>query len=229
MYRRTLKSVIVLVMAIVFCGVGLKGCEKSTQAAESAKPKAPEGYVLVEEDVLLQFVELPGEHFHKARENFLKKDFKGAASEIRKGAAFLRLQAARATTEGKKGLIVSVADLEKLANDVEKGTVTSAKTLDRTFAKAHHALARHHYLKALEYRTKKDTKRAGHSLRASAVHLEHAFAWTGHELEAGTVKVVRTAHELGDKLIVGTGLMTDDVVKAIDYMGREIEKLGKLL
>ena len=229
MYRRTMKSVIVLVMAIVFCGVGLKGCEKKTQAAEPTKPKAPEGYVLVEEDVLLQFVELPGEHFHKARENFLKKDLKGAASEIRKGEAFLRLQAARATAEGKKGLITSIAELEKLANDVEKGTVTSAKTLDRTFANSHHALAKHHYLKALEYRTKKDTKRAGHSLKASAVHLEHAFAWAGHELEAGTVKVVRTAHELGDKLIVGTGLMTDDVIKAIDYMGREIEKLGKLL
>ena len=224
-----MKSVIVLVMAIVFCGVGLKGCEKKTQAAEPTKPKAPEGYVLVEEDVLLQFVELPGEHFHKARENFLKKDLKGAASEIRKGEAFLRLQAARATAEGKKGLITSIAELEKLANDVEKGTVTSAKTLDRTFAKSHHALAKHHYLKALEYRTKKDTKRAGHSLKAAAVHLEHGFAWSGHELEAGTVKVVRTALDLGGKLIEGTGLMTDEVVKAIDYMGEEIEKLGKLL
>jgi len=216
-------------MAIVFCGVGLKGCEKKTQAAEPTKPKAPEGYVLVEEDVLLQFVELPGEHFHKARENFLKKDLKGAASEIRKGEAFLRLQAARATAEGKKGLITSIAELEKLANDVEKGTVTSAKTLDRTFAKSHHALAKHHYLKALEYRTKKDTKRAGHSLKAAAVHLEHGFAWSGHELEAGTAKVVRTALDLGGKLIEGTGLMTDEVVKAIDYIGQEIEKLGKLL
>jgi hypothetical protein len=224
-----MESVIVLTIAAVFCSVGLKGCEKKTQAAEPAKANVPEGYVLVEEDVLLHFVDSPGEHFHKARENFLKKDTKAAAEEIRKGAAFLRLQAARATTEGKKGLVESVAELEKLANDVEKGTVTSAKTLDYTFAKAHHALARHHYLKALEYRTKKDTKRVGHSLRAAAVHLEHGFAWAGHELEADTVKVVRRAHDLGDKLIIGTGLMTDEVVKAIDKMGEEIDKLGKVI
>jgi len=229
MYRRTVGLAVALMIALVISGFGLIGCKNSAKAAEPAKPDAPKGYVLVEEDVLLQFVDSPGEHFHKARENFLKKDFKGAASEIRKGEAFLRLQAARATAEGKKGLITSIAELEKLANDVEKGTVTSAKTLNHTFAKAHHALARHHYLKALEYRAKNDTRRTGHSLKAAAIHLENGFAWAGHELEAGTVKVVRTALDLGGKLIEGTGLMTDEVVKAIDYMGEEIDKLGKVI
>jgi hypothetical protein len=149
MYRKGFVVAIVSLL-VVTVAVGLLGCKKAAVAAEPAKPNAPAGYVLVEEDVLLQFVELPGEHFHKARENFLKKDFKGAASEIRKGAAFLRLEAARATKEGKVGLTASIAELERLANDVEKGTVTSAKTLDRAFAKAHHGLAKHHYLKALD-------------------------------------------------------------------------------
>ncbi len=54
-------------IALVISGFGLIGCKKSAQAAELAKPNAPEGYVLVEEDVLLQFVESPGEHFHKYR------------------------------------------------------------------------------------------------------------------------------------------------------------------
>ena len=229
MYRRTVGPAIALTIALVIFGIGLTGCKKSAKAAESAKPNVPQGYVLVEEDVLLQFVELPGEHFHKARENFLKKDLKGAASEIRKGASFLRLQAARATAEGKKGLIASIAELERLANDVEKGTVTSAKTLDRTFAKSHHALAKHHYLKALEYRTKKDTKRLGHSLRAAAVHLEHGFAWAGHELEAVSVRAIKDVGLLAGKLVEGTGWVAEEVGKAIDKIGQEIVKLGKLL
>jgi hypothetical protein len=232
MYRRTVGPAIGLMIALVISGVGLTGCKKSARAAELSDPddiKVPEGYVVVEEDVLLQFVDSPGEHFHKARQSFLKKDFKAAAEDIRKGAAFLRLQAARATNEGKKGLMASVAELEKLANDVEKGTVTSAKTLDRAFARAHHKLAQHHYLKALDYKAKKDTKRLGHSLKAAAVHLEHGFAWAGHELEAGTVKVVRTALDLGGKLIEGTGWITEEVGKAIEYIGQEIKKLGKML
>jgi len=229
MYRRIMEPVIVLVIAAVFCGIGLKGCEKKTQAAESAKLKAPEGYVLVEEDVLLHFVELPGEHFHKARENFLKKDTKAAAEEIRKGAAFLRLQAARATTEGKKGLVASVAELEKLANDVEKGTVTSAKTLDRTFARAHHALAKHHHLKAIEYKAKNDVRRTGHELKAAMVHLEHGFAWSGHELEAVSVKAIKDVGLLAGKLVEGTGWVAEEVGKAIEKIGQEIDKLGKLL
>jgi len=229
MYRRTVGLAIALMIALFISGVGLIGCKKSAKAAEQAKPEAPKGYVVVEEDVLLQFVDSPGEHFHKARQSFLKKDFKSAAEDIRKGAAFLRLQAARATSEGKKGLIASIAELEKLANDVEKGTVTSAKTLDRAFARAHHKLAQHHYLKALDYKAKKDTKKLGHSLKAAAVHLENGFAWAGHELEAGTVKVVRTALDLGGKLIEGTGWITEEVGKAVDYIGEEIMKLGKML
>jgi len=229
MYQKSVLWAIVLTFSVLIAVVGLAGCKKAAVAAESAQPKAPEGYVLVEEDVLVLFVDSPGEHFHKAKQSFLKKDFKASADEIRKGAAFLRLQAARATEEGKKGLIVSISELEKLANDIEKGTVTSAETLDRAFARAHHKLAQHHYLKALDYKAKKDTMRLGHALKAAAVHLEHGFAWSGHELEAATVKIVRTALDLSGKLIEGTGLITEEVGKAIDYIGEEIKKLGKMM
>ena len=129
MYRKIIGAVVVLMMVVVFCGVGLKVCEKSVQAAEADPVEPPEGHVIVEEDVLTVFVDAPGEHFHKARQNFLKKDYKAAAEEIRKGAAFMKLQAARATSEGKKVLTVSIGELEMLAKDVEQGTVTSAATL----------------------------------------------------------------------------------------------------
>jgi hypothetical protein len=231
MYRRTIGFAIALMIAAVFCSMGLNGCKKSAQAAEAAKPapEAPEGYVLVEEDILNAFADLPGEHFHKARQSFLQKDYKTAAEEIRKGIAFLRLQAARATTEGKKGLIDSIAELEKLAGDVEKGTVTSAKTLNHAFAKAHYALARHHYLKAMEYKAKGAGSKLGHALKASAIHLEHGFAWAGHMLEAATVAVLKDTGLVAGKLIEGTGWIGKEAGDIIDKIGVEIEKLGKML
>ncbi len=191
--------------------------------------KAPEGYVLVEEDVLIVFADAPGEHFHKARESFLKKDINSAADEIRKGAAFMKLEAGRGTKESKEELMASVRELEKLANEVKKGTVTSAKELDHSFARAHLALARHHYLKASESWAKKEAKKVGNDLKASTTHLEHALAWSGHELEAAGLAVTKDAVVVSKKLVEGTGWMAEETGKAIEAIGKEIEKLGKKL
>jgi hypothetical protein len=139
------------------------------------------------------------------------------------------LQAARATTEGKKGLDSSIAELDKLAGDVEKGTVTSAKTLDQAFADAHYALARHHYLKAMENKTKGAGAKLGHDLKASATHLENGFKWAGHPLEAATVAVIKDTGLVAGKLINGTGFIGKETGDVIDKIGVEIEKLGKML
>jgi len=44
------------------------------------------------------------EQFHKARENFLKKNFEDAAAEIRKGEAFVKQEAEQATGEAKQAV-----------------------------------------------------------------------------------------------------------------------------
>ena len=67
---------VALMGAVIMPGIGLDKRRNSARAAESAKPKASEGYVVVWDDVLLRFVDAPGEHFQKARQSFLKKDCK---------------------------------------------------------------------------------------------------------------------------------------------------------
>ncbi len=81
------------------------------------------------------------EHFHKARESFLAKDARAAAAEIRKGAMLLKLEAGHAKEEAKEALTASSHELEKLAQRLEKGTVTSSQDLRRAFARADRALA----------------------------------------------------------------------------------------
>lgn len=196
---------------------------------EEASTEVPQGWILVEEDILIVFVDEPGEHFHKAREFFLKKDTKAVAAEIREGAAFLKLEAGRATGDGKKALMASVNELEKLADGVEKGTVTSAKELDDAFARAEYALAEHHYRKAKESWAEKEAKNTGHDLKAAAYHLENAFAWAGHKLEAGTIAVIDGVRLVAGKLIEGVGWVVAEVGKVIDDIGKEIEKLGKVI
>ncbi|MBN1577518.1 MAG: hypothetical protein JW913_13250 [Chitinispirillaceae bacterium] len=71
----------------------------------------------------------------------------------------------------QKGLVSSYKGLNKVADDVEKGTTTSVKDLEELFAKTHFALAKHHYLKAVEAQSTKDAKRTGHFLKSAVIHL----------------------------------------------------------
>jgi hypothetical protein len=76
-------------------------------------------------------------------------------------------------------------------------------------------------------RWEKRQDEAGHELQAAAVSLEHGFAWAGQKLEAVMVKVINDARHIAGKLIKGFDWAADEVGKAIEYLGREIDKLGK--
>ena len=47
------------------------------------------------------------------------------------------------------------------------------------------------------------------------------------KLEAGMIKAMDDARHIAGKLIEGAGWAADEVAKAIEYLGREIDKLGK--
>ena len=190
-------------------------------------PQAPDGWILVEEDIWLLFPDEPGAQFHQAHETFLKKDFKAAAAHIRKGVGFMKLEAARAAGDGKKALTTSIDALEKLASDVEKGAVKSTNDLGKAFARAHRAVAVHHHLKASEAWAKKETSKTGHALKAAASHLEKALAWSGHKIEAAVVKVMEIGHDVGEKLIQGARWTADEVGKALKDSGEAIERLAE--
>jgi hypothetical protein len=171
--------------------------------------------------------EEPESSFQKADEFFLKKDLKAAAKEIRKGAGFFKNKVKEASKDGKESLKASIQELEKLARDVEKGTVTSEDKLKDTFARSYQALANHHYLKASESWTKKKTKETGQALTAAAQYLEQTARWSGRKLETGTTEVVNYVRMVGGKLIKGTGYGAEEVGKGIKEIGSELSKLGK--
>lgn len=203
------------------------GTAAVVNATEHATP-GPE-YGIGEEEAWTILADEPQQHFQVAHEEFVKKDLEAAAAEIRKGAAFLRLEAARATGAGKDALAASTKELDSLAGKVESGGVTAASDLDHAFARAELALASEHLARAKESWAKKDLKRAGHALKAAATSLEHALAWDGRTGEADVVAVIRDAGSVAGKLIEGTGWAADETEKAIGAVGAEIEKLGRAL
>lgn len=201
-----------------------------TLAQTSANPAAPQAVkntTAVEKTIPTPPPDELEEHFRKARESFLKKDASAAAAEIRKGALLLKLKAGHATEKAKEALTASSHELERLAQGIEKGTVTSTRDLRRAFARADRALAEQHYQKAAESWSKKEIKKAGHELKAAANHVEMAVAWADHKLDSTTAAVIKDARAVSAKLTEKAGWTKDEVVKGLDSMGKQIEKLTK--
>jgi hypothetical protein len=218
------QALTILWSAILIGGITVGAMAAETKSATKVAPDSD----IVSQDIYIVFADEPQHHFMRAFEHFLKHDWAAAAVEIRKGAAFMKLEAARAADDAKKGLTASVKMLEKLAGDIEKNAVRSAKDLQQAFAQAEHAAAKHHYVNAVEAWGKQLINKAGHELHAAAASLEHGLAWAGHNFEAGIIKVMDDSRHIAGKLIKGVGWVADEVGETIEYLGKEIDKLGKI-
>lgn len=195
-----------------------------SESSASEKPEA--GDKIMSEDVLIIFADEPQHHYTRALGSFLKRDWKAAADEIRKGADFVKAKGARASADTKQGLIASAQAMENVADDIESGAIRSVKELKAVFAGAEHAVAKQHYLKAVKAWGENNAKEAGIELHAAAASLENAFVWDDQELQAGMVKAMDETRRLAGKMQADVGWAKEGVGKAIEYVGKEIEKLG---
>jgi len=209
-----------------------KGSVKGVKQIDTAYAKAHQAdterlWVIADEQIWAPYIEEPDSHFRRAHDDFLKKDYKAAATEIRKAVAYVKLEGGRAAMDSQKALNASAQELETLANGVEKGTVKDVKKLDDAFARADQALAKSHYVKASESWGKKLYDKTGYELKAATYNLEKAASWAGGEASSVTSTAVKDGRAVTGKLISGTGWAVDEVGKAIDSVGQGIEQLGK--
>jgi hypothetical protein len=186
----------------------------------------PAAYPLTEQGGQGQ-AEEPKADFQKAHESFMKKEYDASAASIRKGADYLRKEAESAGDKGKKLLTASVAELEKLADSVEKGAVKSDKKLKDAFSRAEHAVANDQYVKATDSWVRKETKKTGQALDSAAMHMERAADWSGQKLKAGASRAVKEGREVSDKLVKGAGYVPEKVGKALNRMGDAISGFGR--
>jgi hypothetical protein len=203
--------------------------QESQPATPQGSPKAPEGRVsIVEEDVWIILSDEPSRHFHQARADFFRQDSLGAATELLKGAAFVKLEADLAGGEAKQALMASVRALDMLAYNVQMGGTVYVLDFDREFARAEAAMADHHFRKAKESWDKKEAKNTGLYLKAAIVALGNGWGWSGQRPEPGTVTVIKETDVVASQLVGGSGWKAEEVTVEIDKVGTEVGKLGKL-
>lgn len=165
--------------------------------------------------------------FQKAKKDYLEKNINSAAEQIQKGAAYMKAEAAKASVKGKEALSASAQELEKLADDMKKGTVTSVKVIEDAFARAYHALAVESHIKSTESWARKEAAKAGDALDSATENLKKSFAWAGQKVETSTKKVMKKSKELSLKLKKKGSLIAQEVGKGLKDAGNEIEKFGK--
>jgi hypothetical protein len=171
--------------------------------------------------------EEPQRHFTDAAAAYAKKDYRAAATDIRKATSYLRLEAGRATGAARQELERSVAQLDMLAASVEKGAVKDEQSMAKAFARADHALALGHRSKAVESWARKEYDKAGYELKAAAQGLEGTASWIGAEAKAGASATVADTRALGDKLAAGGTWTRDEITEGFESLGNGINALGQ--
>lgn len=165
--------------------------------------------------------------FQRAKQDYLDKNMNSASEQIRKSAAFMKDQAGKASAKGKGALSASADELDKLADDVKKGLVSSPKRIEDTFARAYLALASNEHVRATESWAQNKRNQAGEALQSANQHLEKSLTWAGQKIEKNTNDVMKKSEALAQQLKQKGSLITEEVGKGLRDAGREIENFGK--
>lgn len=179
----------------------------------------------MDESYWYPYIEEPDRHFQNAHQAFLAKDYEKAAQEIRKGEAYVKLEAGRASGDVNHSLNSSAQELEKLAVDMRRKAANNLSEMDNSFRRADRALAQSHQIKAKESWSKKETVRAGYEMKAGALLLEQSADWAGTEAKSGVSAIVRDTRMLAGKLNEGSAYAVEEVGKGIDDLGKAISNI----
>jgi hypothetical protein len=205
--------------------VGTKRFDAAIATAHRADLESD--WLVVDESSWYPYIEEPDRHFQNAHKALLAKDYEKAAEEIRKGEAFVKLEASRASRDVKHSLDSSAQELEKLAVDMtDNRREKSIVEADQSFGRADRALARSHQVKAKESWEKKETAKAGYEMKAAALNLEQSAGRAGGEAKTGVSAVVRDTRMLAGKLTEEGEHAVGEVDKGIDDLGKAISDLG---
>ena len=213
---------------------GVCAQEKIPEVEKVVPPPSPPSGVdqrtaQVPVEILLRFVDEPSHHFGLAREDFLKKDYAQSAAEIRKSAGFVKLEMTRSIGEGQSVLADAAIQLEKLAGNIESGSVKSVDEIDMALARAEQALAAHHEMKAEEYWRANYYAGVGQDLKAASMSLKNSLKYSGEKVDGETDAAMKDADEIGQKLIEGTKPADERIGAALEALGDKIDDVGTKL
>ncbi len=136
-----------------------------------------DGSIVIDESIWLRLVGEPGRHMQNAHDCLKKKQYREAQESLRSAASFLYIAHGNASKPAEAALMRSARELDRLADNVSRGAIPSIGELRPVFARAHHALARHHAIKSAAALPDTHYETAGSYLGSSLNHFQRADWW----------------------------------------------------
>jgi len=196
-------------------------------AQSASEPRAiVTSATVVRGDGIVTVVSEPAERFASARAALARHRPAQAAVDITDAATFVRGQATLASGTVRSDLEESARDLDRIALRVRKGSLETPRELDAALRRSDRGLARHHLERATRAWERRESAAAGRELRTAAQYTERLARDAGTDVEHGTSDVLRGTREVSAKLVRGAGWTADEVGKAFDGLGREIDRLS---
>jgi predicted nucleic acid-binding Zn-ribbon protein len=186
-------------------------------------------WAIIDDQEWIPIIEKPQQHWQTARKDFLNKDNRSAAIEVRKGIAFLDLEAHRTTDENiKSTLSNTIQNLEQLSKDIKEGKVTDVETLNRGFAKAQLAMGQFYESKARDSESKGELVTAGNEIIGAYSHIQGVNQWLGKD-QSNLKQTQTDIVALRDSLGSPNEAQSRNLNKAIATINEQINSFNQML
>jgi hypothetical protein len=164
---------------------------------------------------------------HRALDYYNRGECESAASEIRAGAALIRIAAGRGGAQDEAKLRTAANDLDALGDNVVNENVGSRRDLELAFAHADLALASHYRGPADKAVADKDRAGAARWLKAAGDCVDDAVGWTGQAPSGAQAQASDQTHALEAKIHTGANWTYDEAKRGVGYLGTQIQDLGQ--
>jgi hypothetical protein len=193
--------------------------------ADEKHRKAPEGYILIDEDDWAYLMEDPEIYLREGREHFLANKMKQSAFELRRGAVYLRAEASRASDAASTKLRLAAGEIESLADEIERGGIQSVSKIDGALSRAYYALSAHYYELASKSRMGKELEKTANRLSASVYYLDRAIERSGEKADSAAKTLMNRVTKTAGAIRRGTGYSIEELGRTMSDLGKEIERI----
>ena len=206
-----------------------KSEEAQASDTRGEKPATSPGWVVLEEDFWFPFRYSFADAIHDAHVAYRHGREAAAADEIKKAINWLEFaKGMTADKDSELNLEVVISDLRDLKMFLERGDLVKAEVLDKAFARAATALAKHHKFNADNAVAKNELKLAGKHLSTAAYNIREASRCANHEYGSDVVEVFDNFFPNGsyDETVV---VEANELKGSLDAISAEIVTLEKKL
>ena len=196
--------------------------------AQDAPAPAQTRTLQVNDEIFAYLADEPSNYLVAAREQF-GQDRQAAALNIRKAMSLIELEAARAEGPTRQELRDVAAQLRAVARVVDSGKLQSPQPMERVFARAEYALARHHRNQAQQLVEQDQSRAASWELAAARRNVTQGLRWAGRKVvETGETAATGLASVPG-LIVEGAGWTTEQIGDGLGFVGNQLDQLGDAL